>query len=113
MTTEGTGHPTMTSETPRTSPMTPEAAELATAIGQRGHRWLAPDPGAPPRAPFTDYATEHTYAGEPDAETADGADVGTGTVGIGFGIGECDCPTHIRIRDELREANRRSSGEGA
>ncbi|MFE5673827.1 hypothetical protein ACFQ7B_00445 [Streptomyces erythrochromogenes] len=103
----------MTSETPRsrTSPTNPKAAELATAIGQRGHRWLAPDADTPPRPPFTEYATEHTYAGEPDAETADGADVGIGTVGIGFGIGRCDCPIHSRIRAEVREANRRSSGD--
>lgn len=100
----------MTSETPRTIPTDPDAGELADAIG-RGYRWMAPSTDSPPCAPFTDYATEHTYAGEPAAETADGADVGIG--GIGFGIGRCDCPGHRRIRDDVREANRRSSGEGA
>lgn len=101
----------MTSETHRTRNTDPDPGELAGAIGERGYRWMAPGTDAPPPASFTNYATEHTYAGEPSAETADGADVGLG--GIGFGIGRCDCPGHRQLRQEVREANRRSSGEGA
>ncbi|MFZ3547691.1 hypothetical protein ACODT3_19150 [Streptomyces sp. 4.24] len=102
----------MNGETHRTQPTDPGTAQRAAAIAERGHRWLAPDedpPTAPPE-PFTSYLTEHTYAGEPSSESADGADLGMGTVGIG--IGACDCPTHARasLRDEVKEANRRSSG---
>lgn len=101
----------MTSETPRTRPTDPGPGELAGAIGNRGHRWLAPDTDTAPRPPFTNYATERTYAGEPTAETADGADLGTG--GIGFGIGRCDCVVHSRTREDVTEANRSSSGENS
>ncbi|MGW1772510.1 hypothetical protein [Streptomyces sp. NPDC002104] len=87
----------MTNENPRTSPISPPATEPATAI--RGHRWLAPDQDPP----FTQYATELVLAGEPDGESADGADTGTGIVGIG----RCDCVTHTRIRDDVDRANHR------
>ncbi|MFE4203970.1 MULTISPECIES: hypothetical protein [Streptomyces] len=100
----------MTSETPRTIPTDPDTGELAGAIGQRGYRWMAPSTDSPPATPFADYANEHTYAGEPTGETADGADLGIG--GIGFGIGRCECPGHRQLHDGVREANRRSWGEG-